>query len=357
MRNFTAMPKTPQFRQVIRDICTETAFVGLDEEGRPQYDNNREKPVVEFTGTVKLHGTNASIVINPENEIHCQSRKKIITPASDNAGFATQVNCFHDDFEDAMWVLRQKLIKERDKFPEVKDGIESSDITLYGEWCGAGVQKGVGISELPKMFVMFGVKVSPLGFNKDPHVSSYWITEGLDELLWNPLSWVKNIFQFQHWKLDIDFNKPEAITHKLADITNQVEEQCPVANAFGVKGIGEGVVWSGVYNGNLYRFKVKGKKHSVSKVKTLAAISPEKIESIDKFVEYACTRNRYDQCVQEVCGDDLDVKKTGDVIRWMQSDIIKEELDVLTESGLTMKDVGGKIAQQTRKWFMEDLNG
>ena len=33
------------------------------------------------------------------------------------------------------------------------------DITVYGEWCGEGIQHGVGVSTLPKMFVIFDVKV------------------------------------------------------------------------------------------------------------------------------------------------------------------------------------------------------
>ena len=28
---------------------------------------------------------------------------------------------------------------------------------IYGEWCGAGIQKKVGLTQFPKMFVVFGM--------------------------------------------------------------------------------------------------------------------------------------------------------------------------------------------------------
>ena len=43
---------------------------------------------VTFYGTVKLHGTNASVVVDHEGNFYCQSRNRVITPENDNYGFA-----------------------------------------------------------------------------------------------------------------------------------------------------------------------------------------------------------------------------------------------------------------------------
>ena len=33
-------------------------------------------------------------------------------------------------------------------------------VTVFGEWCGKGIQKGVAINQLEKMFIIFELKLS-----------------------------------------------------------------------------------------------------------------------------------------------------------------------------------------------------
>ena len=56
-------------------------------------------PTLTFTGTVKVHGTNAAIVRLKDGTIYAQSRSRIITPTSDNAGFAAFVHLNQDKIE------------------------------------------------------------------------------------------------------------------------------------------------------------------------------------------------------------------------------------------------------------------
>jgi hypothetical protein len=42
--------------------------------------------------------------------------------------------------------------------------------------------------------------------------------------------------------MEIDFNMPQLVQNQLSEITIAVEEECPVAKAFGFSGIGEGIV-------------------------------------------------------------------------------------------------------------------
>jgi len=223
---------------------------------------------------------------------------------------------------------------------------------LYGEWCGKGIQKGVAISELDKMFVLFGLKV----YDIESDIST-WIA--LPEIYFKEHR-IFNINSFKTFSIDIDFSRPEFYQNTLVELTEQVENECPVAKHFGVSGIGEGIVWSINHPkyGNI-RFKTKGEKHSASKVTKIASVDMEQIENIDKFVEYAVTESRLNQGIEYVFtqkGEQLDIKKLGDFLRWVMNDTIKEESDTLAANNLEPKDIGKKVSDKARKWFMEKWN-
>ncbi len=46
---------------------------------------------------------------------------------------------------------------------------------------------------------------------------------------------------------------------------------------------------------------------------------------------------------------------TGNFIKWLFNDIIKEEIDELTASGLTTKDLGGAVAKNSKLWFFKKI--
>lgn len=79
----------------------------------------------EITVTEKIDGTNAQVVITPDGEVFAGSRTRWITPESDNAGFARWV----EENKDA---LRTGL------------GVGQH----FGEWWGAGIARGYGLSQL-----------------------------------------------------------------------------------------------------------------------------------------------------------------------------------------------------------------
>lgn len=49
-------PSIEQFRNVIANIKRQHEFAGLDETGEAIYDRVKPKPILTFTGTIKLHG-------------------------------------------------------------------------------------------------------------------------------------------------------------------------------------------------------------------------------------------------------------------------------------------------------------
>jgi hypothetical protein len=119
--------------------------------------------------------------------------------------------------------------------------------------------------------------------------------------------------------------------------------------------IGEGIVWSVNDNGVVHRFKVKGELHSSSKVKKLAEVDVEKINSIKEFVEYAVTESRFNQALEKIFPNDepVDVKKMGNLIKWVVDDIIKEESDTMVANNLEPKDVSKFISTKVREMFFK----
>ena len=321
-----------QFRNICKQIKMEAEYQGKDADGNAIYDPNTAKPILRFLGTIKLHGTNAAIVLDRKEGLYAQSRERVLSIESDNAGFAFHVES------------NRKWIEEA--YGSALDSQDLDTIIVYGEWAGGNIQKGVGICGVEKQFYPFLCKHIKDGKEKvfipawgaSPEVKEYPITI------------------FKTYQIMIDFNHPELVQNELIRITEEVERECPVAKHFGHSGIGEGVVWTADWNGKQYRFKVKGEKHSSSKVKTLASVDTDKIESCQKFAEYAVTESRFEQALQSVFPDgNLDVKQIGVLLKWMNTDIIKEELDTLVANNLEFKEVVRYIADATKKMFFERI--
>lgn len=342
MKKMVKFPSIEQFRSVVATVLRQYNFAGLDENGDAIYDTTRPKPTLTFKGTVKLHGTNAAVSGNLSDGIWAQSRENIITPEKDNAGFAFFVESNKELFTE---LIASVFVKN-----EI-DMLENT-VTIYGEWAGGNIQKGVGITNIEKSFFIFGVKVTPhTTTEEDAKVKpAYWVDYSY---LKSPENRVFNIDDYPTWTIDIDFNMPQLVQNKLSELTLAVEEECPVAKAFGFSGVGEGIVWSTTLNGNVHRFKVKGERHSSSKVKTLAAVDTEKLESIQKFVEYAVTESRFNQALENVFPNEEPIQnnKLGDVIRWVVNDVIKEEMDTMVDNKIEPKDVNKYISSKVREMF------
>jgi hypothetical protein len=84
-------------------------------------------------------------------------------------------------------------------------------------------------------------------------------------------------------------------------MTNEVENECPVAKQFGVSGIGEGIVFSHMTpDGVVYRFKSKGEKHSKGpKIKKLKTVDDEKENKIIDVVNQVTPSWRLEQMMDK----------------------------------------------------------
>jgi len=83
----------------------------------------------------------------------------------------------------------------------------------------------------------------------------------------------------------------------------------------------------------------------------------ELVESINAFVDYAVTESRLKQGIEYMKRNGLDIsqKNTGEFLRWVVGDIVKEETDVLTANNLDQKKVNPVISTKARQWYFNNL--
>ncbi len=344
------MASIGQFRNAVHDLQHAARFAGLDEQGQAIYDKSIEYPTVMFKGTTKVHGTNASYCLDIDGNEWFQSKGNVLSIEKDNAGFCFFGMARSEEFNR---MARDLVLKLGELF------VGERTVTLYGEFCGGNIQKGVGVTGLDKMFILFGAKLSHANVDDG---AAEWVDISTIEC--DHSKNIYNINDFSTWKIAVDLSEPAEVQNTLIKLTEEVEQVCPVGAFFGrtvetddYNTIGEGIVWEGSFNGSTVRFKVKGEKHSSSKVKKLASVDPEKMANIAEFVEYSVTENRLNQGVEQVfAGGPAIIGGTGEFVKWVKGDVIKEELDTMVASGLEMREVAGPISKKAANWFKNHLN-
>jgi len=330
---FRAFPKIGQYRQTVK------------------YANSKHDPIrgdIPYVGTVKLHGTNAALILTPDNEIKYQSRKRLIDPTNDNFGFARYM--YDIGQKDANVIL--SLFNHFQSHMAHKDYVLDTPLYIYGEWCGQGVQQGVAISQVPKRWVIFA---AGFGAPNNGTGRTTWLTPNELKLMISEEHGIYNAFTLPTYEININFTHPELVRNELVDITEAIDKLCPVGKTWGVTGHGEGVVWRPIdpqYISDMW-FKVKGEKHAVTHVKKLAAIDPVKVHQVNDFIDMVCTENRLKQGIEHLkeMNMELSRKSTGDFLRWIFNDVIAEETDTLIANDLTQKQIGGKLSQKAREWY------
>ncbi len=323
-------PDIGQFKNCVKAVRDRATFVRVDENNEVIRDPNAVMPKIKFLGTPKIHGSNASVVFYPSAPMQVQSRERVINVLSDNYGFAF----FCEGRKEVLASLAASLST-------------TETVSIYGEWCGASIQKGVGVSALEKMFVIFAA-----------NVSGRWLTREEIAHLKSPDHRIFNIFDYPTFEIEIDFADPEPFRNKIVDWVLAVEAECPVAKAMGATGIGEGIVFvptDPAWRDSRFWFKAKGEKHSATKTKVLIPIDTEKHASIKAFAESVVTDSRFNQALEKVAaetGEEISAKNLGAIMAWMNRDIVKEESDGVTACGAeSFKEVAPHVARLVREKF------
>ena len=292
---------------------------------------------ITYRAKVKLHGTNAGVQITPRGEVTAQKRTEIITSEADNAGFAA-------------WVE-----KNVNYFSQLKG---DSHITIFGEWCGSGIQRGVAISQLErKVFAVFAIQYGGAG----EEIAKLEIRP---EVIREILPTHEDVFVLPYYGEPVDLNFGDAKQlQAAADTINQMVEAVEkidpwVKDNFGIEGVGEGLVMypevENIVERDRYTqliFKAKGEKHQVVKTKKAVQIEPELAQNIDEFVELFVTEARLQQALTEACNNELNMKQMGQFLKWISVDIHKESEAELAAANLTWKQVNKFVNSAARKWY------
>ena len=363
-------PSIVQYRNVIKSVKSIADF------------NREDLPKLVFHGTVKMHGCNAAVVVLPNETKYAQSRNQVLTVDADNHGFARFIEI----------TGRQTLFNKIAKKVTQNLLFVPEAVVIFGEFCGGNIQKGVGLAQLSKRFIIFGIQIIETGqvvetvesdsdeegngvVSAGTFLTTFELQNICKDLVDIPSkenqsttdeNLVFCIEDFKTWNLVIDFQNPAEVQNQLIEITNEVEQNCPVAAAFGIieKNIGEGVVWicnqniSGIKNKPLV-FKIKGEKHSISKVKTIAAVDIERVNSIKELASSVTSEARLQQGLEFLKESSLEfhIKSLGQFLMWVGKDVVKEETDTILGNGFEIKEITKAVNEIARKWFMAKCFG
>lgn len=315
----TSMPSIGNFRNIIKELeklCGEN-----------------ELPILEAYATVKLHGTNASLLYNiKEDKIYPQKKTSIISIENDNFGFAKFVS---ENYECCYDIINQiKLLLDNNI-------ANLENIVVFGEWAGMGIQKKVAISNLPKTFYIFGIMLN------DSKNRIRWLNND-DLFTIKPQKPIFNLFHFKTYQITIDFSNIDEAKSKMNTQLIDVEDEDPVAKELGYSGIGEGLVYTiNNFKGIRFVWKIKGEKHCQTDKKIKIDDS-----AINTIVKKVLPIWRLEQGVFEVFNNQLiDKKLYGNYLKWIVNDIIKEELDIIEQSGFKLEQIKKQINKEAIKYL------
>lgn len=297
-------------------------------------------PVLNFRGTVKLHGSNLGIHYYNGN-LQSQSRNQQISVDSDNYGFAKFIEDNRDIIEKA--------------FAAFSVLHNTSDFTVYGEWIGPGIQKKVAIANLPtKQWVIFSA------WNGETN-SYIDVSESLNTLILPDIG-IHCVYEIPTYNIRIDFSNPSDALETLQKYTDEVEKQCPWAAKFGIRGIGEGIVWTCVenYSNSDLWFKTKGEEHKRGNDKTKSKIEVDPIiaKKYEDFIDQILPEDRLYQGLEYLKEMNLEIdrKNTGEYLKWINKDILKEEDDLIEESDFEWKQLSGQVSKKARQFFLQQVD-
>lgn len=314
---------------------------------RTDYVKNNN--TVKYRGKIKLHGTNASIHCNKSGTVIPQKRSGPISVTNDNFGFA-------------FWVAKQE-----EAWSEF--GKRMNGVTVYGEWAGPGIQKGVAVSQLDNpIFAIFSLMVEENG--KEIMITCPKEIKRLMDL--NPMFPVRDtyILPYMTDEIEINFNYAPSMNKAIEywnKLVNECEECDPwIKESFGVEGVGEGYVFYPNSDKNEvdreffsnFMIKAKGQKHAVSKQMNPVQFDPVVATSVDNFVKNCVTENRMLQGWTELGCENLDnpIQQIGAFIGWVSKDTAKECIPELEAANLTWKQVSKAVGTEARVWFLNRIN-
>lgn len=296
----------------------------------------------KYRGKIKLHGTNAGIHFQ-NGSVYPMKRSGFITVYDDNCGFAKFVS-------------------------ELNGSLHGTDMIVYGEWAGPGVQKTDAVTQIPqKTFFVFSI----YDIENDVMVIEPEVIEDIVTSIFGERFEDKNIYvlPWQTEEIEIDFSRQNSCQKFISGVMHQIDtdiaKQDPyIKEIFGVEGPGEGFVFYGTagqqFDGTAldqdillnYIFKAKTESHSVQKTKSRDHVAPEKPEGIDDFIDTFYTEQRFEQMLNQI-GGQATREKTGQFMKAVMSDVYKESQQEVLIADFEWKDVPKYAAPVVKTWWFK----
>lgn len=351
---------------------------------------------LNFKGSVKLHGTNVGISYQEDRGLVIHTRSGEL---SDNF---YDIHDFVTDNEVAL-LKRLNQVQERSHFilkeriknklgynddykldtisSELLDSIKFIPM-LHGEYIGPGINKGTAVQLLSeRRYVIFNTSINSLMTSEEllgiGNIDNFDIKDILNigtgefrEYLGHeylsefsaPNSNIDLINDYRQFEVTINLNNLDNAKEELLKLTSEVEEECPYAMAFGVKGTGEGIVWVAdddyLASSSRWWFKTKGDKHSSSNKsknknkKRKLILSADELESVKEILEEVLPEWRLEQFLPS--NPQLEI--IGDYIRAVREDIKKECSDILDKlDDSVLKVVNKEMQDKIKKYFLSNV--
>lgn len=316
---------------------------------------DRHQPEFILRPKVKLHGVNLGIGVGPEGG-WIQSRKTVLSAQDDL-----------DNAHKSLSAVMERLLAARAE--EVAHGHR---ILVFGEWAGAGIQKKDAVTAIGrKAFFPFLVAVTPPDYAETDDVradrravSAYTAPEqirrliGFEDDMVIVLPWAGPAVRFSSDDLDATGRVLDAVNAS----AEAVGEQDPFIKAmFGVEGPGEGLVFvpdtaTGAVSLEDYSnltFKAKAERHRVKASAKAATVRAEIPANALAFADAFATENRMEQMLSEKLGGEADKRRTGEFVKAVVSDVMKESVPERAALGVDDKVISGLISKRASAWFVE----
>ena len=313
-----------------------------------------ELPVLEFTGTVKLHGTNACVSIS-KHAINAQSRTRTLTTESDNAGF-----CQYVELD-----LMSKLTRLQDFYFHETEMYELENpptcLHIFGEWCGGNIQSNCALVGVEKQFIVFDVLREMEDGSED------WIVPEIVQSFAEFIQ-LKSTHDLPTWNVTIDMNDPDL--SEVDALRDEIDVMCPAAKALGSTSkntVGEGNVWRCVTEGYTnFAFKHKGSSHQrkgpkVAKVFLVEELTETQMEAYENFIHKAASTDRMAQGIEALVESGIEepsMQNTRQYLDWFNADVSKEcglELQALYDCAVNIPEAKRSATQMAISYFKAAL--
>lgn len=163
---------------------------------------------IVYRGKIKLHGSNASVMVTKEGTVFAQRRNGIVPS-----------NCQEKD-SDSNFGFGPFVYKQREYWKSIKQRLNCENVVVFGEWCGRKIMHGAAVCSLPsRYFAIFSILVDQKFAISDPTTIAAVLNMPIPASINVTLSATREIDEeSKHTELD----RAEA---KLGDVESQEEEK------------------------------------------------------------------------------------------------------------------------------------